>query len=153
MLIVYHVSAVITHMFYSNFISVTYDQPLNVIFFFVRTRKIDLRLNVLIFQSWASLKMFLFCCYLKSASSAIWELIFKRNIFREKIFKFFFIIFVKINFRQETYFPYFARIKFSGFHKKVILRIAVTFCMRLKKAFTRLARDLIRTIQKFKFFS
>ena len=148
MLIVYHVSAVITHMFYSNFISVTYDQPLNVIFFFVRTRKIDLRLNVLIFQSWASLKMFLFCCYLKSASSAIWELIFKRTIFREKIFKFFFYYF-----RQETYFPYFARIKFSGFHKKDILRIAVTFCMRLKKAFTRLARDLIRTIQKFKFFS
>lgn len=79
---------------------------------------------------------------------------FQENYFSRKNLQiFFFIIFVKINFRQETYFPYFARIKFSGFHKKDILRIAVTFCMRLKKAFTRLARDLIRTIQKFKFFS
>ena len=152
MLIVYHVSAVITHMFYSNFISVTYDQPLNVIFFFVRTRKIDLRLNVLIFQSWASLKMFLFCCYLKSASSAIWELIFRELFFAKKSSNFFFIIFVKINFRQETYFPYFARIKFSGFHKKDILRIAVTFCMRLKKAFTRLAETWFAQFKNLNFF-
>ena len=38
------------------------------------------------------------------------------------------------------------------FRKKDILPVAVTFCMRLKKAFTRLARDLTCTIQKLKIF-
>ena len=37
MLVLYHVSAVITQMFYSNFIPVKYDQPLTVIFFFIWT--------------------------------------------------------------------------------------------------------------------
>ena len=37
---------------------------------------------------------------------------FQENYFSRKNLQiFFFIIFVKINFRQETYFPYFARIK------------------------------------------
>ena len=41
----------------------------------------------------------------------------------------------------------------SKFCKRDILPVAVTFCMRLKKAFTRLARDLTHTIQKFKIFT
>ena len=49
MLTVYHVSAVITQMFHSNFIPVKFEQTLNVIFFFVRTKKTDLRLSVIIF--------------------------------------------------------------------------------------------------------
>ena len=34
MLIVHYVSAVNTYMFYSSFISVKYDEPLNIVFFF-----------------------------------------------------------------------------------------------------------------------
>ena len=46
-------------------------------------------------------------------------------------------------FWEETYFTNFLRIKFSKFGKKDILPVAVTFCMRLKKGFSRLARELI----------
>ena len=38
--------------------------------FFIRTRKIALRLTVLILQRWAGLKKLLFCSFLKSASCA-----------------------------------------------------------------------------------
>ena len=60
MLVAYHLSAVFTHMFYSNFISV-----------FIRNRKIEFRLSALIFQRWQDLKMFWFYSYLKSAFSTI----------------------------------------------------------------------------------
>ena len=112
-----------------------------------------MRLSALIFQRWPSLKMFLFYSYLKSTLSTLRELIFTRNNFHDKIFKLFFFIFARINFCEETYFTYFARTKFSEFCKKDILPVAFTFCMRLKKAFTRLARDLICTIQKLKIFT
>ena len=77
-----------------------------------------------------------------------------RTNFREKIFKtVFFFIFAKINFREKTYFTYFAGIKFSELIKKDILPVAVIFFMRLKKEFTRLARKLICMIEIFKIFT
>ena len=64
-----------------------------------------------------------------------------------------FFIFARDHFSEEIYFTYFTRIKFSEFLKKDILPAAVTFCIRLKKPFTRLARDLVCTIQKLKIFT
>ena len=57
---------------------------------------------------------------------------------------------MRINLYEETYFT---GIRFSEFCKNGISPIAVTFCMRFKKAFTRLTRDLICAIQKFKIFN
>ena len=64
------------------------------------------------------------------------------TIFPKKILKQLFI-FKRNIFWEETYFTNFLRIKFSKFGKKDILPVAVTFCMRLKKGFSRLARELI----------
>ena len=100
--------------------------------------------------------MFLFYSYLKSALSTVRELIFTRELFsaRKSLNHFFF--FARNNFRKKTYFTYFARIKFNELYKKDTLPVAVTFCRRLKKAFTiqkRLSRDLNSKIQIFKIFT
>ena len=63
------------------------------------------------------------------------------------------LILARINLHQEEpYFKYFERNKFSEFRQKNILPVAVFFSMRLEKAFTRLNKDFIFTIQKFKSF-
>ena len=103
--------------------------------------------------------MFLFCSYLKSTVSTLKELIFtfsRELIFGRKSSKllfFLFLIFPRINFCQKPYFTCFARITFNELSKKDILPAAITCFMRLKKTFTRLARDLICTIQIFKIFT
>ena len=73
-----------------------------------------------------------FYSHLKCALSTIRKLIFIRTIFRKKIFKLRFYIFVRNNFYEEIYFTYIARIKFRELQKKDILPVAVTFCLRLK---------------------
>ena len=55
------------------------------------------------------------------------ELISEGTNFREKIFKMIFLIFVRIIFCKETDIKYFGKIKFSEFHRKCILHIAL-FC-------------------------
>ena len=87
--------------------------------------------------------MYLFYSYLKSAVSIIRELIFV-TILCNKIFKLLFLFFLRNNFWG---------IKFTEFCKKKFLSVSVTFRMRLKKGFTRPARDLICTIPKFNFFT
>ena len=47
--------------------------------------------------------------------------------FHENLFGFFLFIDVRISFSVENYFTYFVKIKFSKFHKKDILPVAVTF--------------------------
>ena len=49
-------------------------------------------------------------------------------------------MFGRFCFREETSFKYFARIKFSKFHWKDTVPVAVFFRTRLKKVFTSLAR-------------
>ena len=69
----------------------------------------------------------------KYTLSSLKEIIFRRINFHEKIFKLLIFYFGRISFCEETYFTYFVRIKSSKFHKKDILPVAITFCMRFKK--------------------
>ena len=48
-------------------------------------------------------------------------------------FVLFCFFFARINFCEETYFKYFADIKFSGFRQKDILSVAVIFSYNIKK--------------------
>ena len=112
-----------------------------------------MRLNVLIFQRWLSLRMFLFYYYFKSTLSTFTQLIFTRINFCEKIFKLFLFIFGRISFCEETYFRYFARINLTYFARNIFYLLRKPCVWDLKKAFSRLFRDLICTIQNLKIFT
>ena len=79
-------------------------------------RKTDLRLSVLVCQRGPSLQMFLLYSYLKSTLTTLRKLILQE--LKIKIFKLHFLLLWE-------------------FCKKDILPVAATFCMRLKKWFTR----------------
>ena len=78
---------------------------------------------------------------------------FHENWFSQENLQTTFFFFARITFCEKTSFAYIARIKFTGFRKKDILPVVVTFCMRLKWTWPGLVRDLICTIQKFKIFT
>ena len=98
--------------------------------------------------------MFLFCFYLKSALSTLRELIFTRTNFREKIFKTILFIFGNISFSEETYFTSSQELILANSARKIFYLLQQFFFNEInKKALTRLAVDLIYTIQIVNIFS
>ena len=55
-----------------------------------------------------------------------------------------FLIFVRTNFFEETYFKYFVRIKFREFREKDILPAVMVFGMRLKTSFPNVNQRQIK---------
>ena len=58
------------------------------------------------------------------------------------LFFYFLVFFARINFCEETYFKYFAGIKFSGFRQKDILSVAVIFSCDIKKGVNSIKQRL-----------